>query len=373
MKPAYPAGADAANQRRPPPDRRREARGAASRAMLSRAREQPGGLHDRPDDRRGREEGVPGGSPRRAGALPGGGDAQRPLPGAGPGGAPPRDAPVGGDERDVLQAGQPHRLLPLGRVPAGAPPGQQPPEPRPAGGDAAGHVRARLRPRRHPGPGGGARPRQRGARAAGRLLHGLARDARDPDARLRDPLRVRDLRPADPRRVAGREDRQVAGPGQPLGDSAPGDRLRRGPRRPHGGLPGRARPLPRALGARARGARRRLRRADPRLPQRHGEPPAPLEGGGHRVLRLRRLQPGGLLARGGPEGGVGEHHQGPLPERRDGEGQEAAARAAALLRVLRAPGHDPHLPAEGEGPLLLPREVRRPAQRHAPRGRRWPS
>ena len=87
--------------------------------------------------------------------------------------------------------------------------------------------------------------------------------------------------------------------GNPWEIPAPGDRLRRGPRRPHRGLPGRARPLPRALGARARGARRRLRHADPRLPQRHGEPPAPLEGGGHRVLRLRRLQPGGLLARGG--------------------------------------------------------------------------
>ena len=278
------------------------------------------GQHDRPDDRRGREEGVLRGPLRGAGPLPGGGDAQRPLPGAGARGAPPGDAPVGGDERDLLQEGEPHRLLPLGRVPAGAAPRQQPAEPRPAGGGAAGDVRARLRPRRHPGPGGGARPRQRGARAPGRLLHGLARDARDPDARLRHPLRVRDLRPADPRRLAGREDRQVAGPRQPLGDPPAGDRRRRVPRRAHRGLPGRAGPLPRALGARARRARGRLRRADPRLPERHREPPAPVEGGGHRVLRLRGLQPGGLLGGGGPEGGLREHHQGPLPERRAGEG-----------------------------------------------------
>ena len=181
----------------------------------------------------------------------------------------------------------------------------------------------------HPGPGGGARPRQRGARAAGRLLHGLARDARDPHARLRDPLRVRDLRPADPRRVAGREDRQVAGPRQPLGDPPAGDRRRRVPRRAHRGLPGRAGPLPRALGAGARRARGRLRRADPRLPERHREPPAPLEGGGHRVLRLRGLQPGGLLAGGGPEGGLREHHQGPLPERRAREGQAGCASSSS--------------------------------------------
>ena len=50
-------------------------------------------------------------------------------------------------------------------------------------------------------------------------------------------------------------------------------------------------------------------------------------------------------------------------------GKQAAPRAAVLLRVLLAPGHDPDLPAEGRRrPLPLPREVRGPAQRHAPRG-----
>ena len=79
---------------------------------------------------------------------------------------------------------------------------------------------------------------------------------------------------------------------------------------------------------------------------------------------------GDYWRRGGQEGGLREHHQGPLPERRDGEGQAAAARAAVLLRVLLAAGHDPDLPAAGRRrPLPLPREVRGPAQRHAPRGR----
>ena len=39
-----------------------------------------------------------------------------------------------------------------------------------------------------------------------------------PGHRLRHPLRVRHLRPGDPRRLAGRDHRQVAALGQPLGD-----------------------------------------------------------------------------------------------------------------------------------------------------------
>ena len=95
--------------------------------------------------------------------------------------------------------------------------------------------RCRARPgsRRAARAGGGAGARQRRPRPARRLLHGLAGDARDPRHRLRHPLRVRHLRPGDPRRLAGRDDRQVAAPRQPLGDPRPGDRLRGAARRPH--------------------------------------------------------------------------------------------------------------------------------------------
>ncbi len=83
------------------------------------------------------------------------------------------------------------------------------------------------RPRRAARAGGGAGPRQRRPRPAGRLLPGLAGHARHSRDRLRHPLRVRHLRPGDPRRLAGRADRQVAAPRQPVGDRAPGDAHRR--------------------------------------------------------------------------------------------------------------------------------------------------
>ncbi len=72
-----------------------------------------------------------------------------------------------------------------------------------------------LRPRRARRARGGARPRQRRPRAARRLLHGLARDARHPGDRPRHPLRVRHLRSGDPRRLAGRADRPLARLGNP--------------------------------------------------------------------------------------------------------------------------------------------------------------
>ena len=70
-------------------------------------------------------------------------------------------------------------------------------------------------PRRGPGLRGGTGPGQRRSRPAGRLLPGLARHPGAPRHRLRHPLRVRHLRPGDPRRLAGREDRQLAGRGNP--------------------------------------------------------------------------------------------------------------------------------------------------------------
>ncbi len=80
-----------------------------------------------------------------------------------------------------------------------------------AGGDGPG-------PRRGPGLRGGTGTGQRRPRQARRVLPGLAGHPRASGDRLRHPLRIRHLRPGDPRRLAGREDRQLAGQRKPLGD-----------------------------------------------------------------------------------------------------------------------------------------------------------
>ena len=114
------------------------------------------------------------------------------------------------------------------------------------------------------------------------------------------------------------------------------------------GLPGRAGRLPRALGARARRprawpttSRSWATGTAPRTCCACGRrrPPSP---------STSRPSTGRLLGRRRREGRLGEHLQGPLPERRAGEGQAAPARAAVLLRLLRAAGHDPDLPAAAE-------------------------
>ena len=96
--------------------------------------------------------------------------------------------------------------------------------------------------------GGGAGPRQRRPRPAGRLLHGFAGDPQRSGHRLRHPLRVRHLRSGDSRRLAGRADRQVAALRQSLGDRALGDHLRREVRRTDRALPRRPGAAPRRAG-----------------------------------------------------------------------------------------------------------------------------
>ena len=189
---------------------------------------------------------------------------------------------------------------------------------------------------------GGAGPRQRRPRAAGRVLHGLAGDAALPGDRLRHPLRVRHLRSGDPRRLAGRAHRQLAAPRQPVGDraatrSSTTVRLRR----PH-----RAR-MPTSTG------RYRVRWMPERVVK--GVPyDTP-------IARLRRRQRRTSCACGArtpprsstsrpstsgdywravdDEGPQREHHEGALPERRAAGGQAAAPRAAVLLRLVLAAGH----------------------------------
>ncbi len=67
---------------------------------------------------------------------------------------------------------------------------------------------------------GGTGPRQRRPRPSGGLLHRFARHARGARARLRHPLRIRHLPSGDHRRLAGREDRQMAALRQSLGTDA---------------------------------------------------------------------------------------------------------------------------------------------------------
>ncbi len=84
-------------------------------------------------------------------------------------------------------------------------------------------------------------PRQRRPRAAGRLLHGLAGDARAARGRLRHPLRLRHLRAAHRGRPAGRAPRQLAAAGQPVGAAAPRGRADRALLRPRRDAPRRQR------------------------------------------------------------------------------------------------------------------------------------
>ena len=205
-------------------------------------------------------------------------------------------------------------------------------------------ARARPEPRRAARAGGGAGPGQRRPGPAGGLLPRLPGDAGDPDARLRHPLRVRHLPAGDRRRLAGREDRQVAALRQSLGAA-------RGPEWAVevklGGHTERyidehERPA-RALGAAPHRDRRALRHADPGLPR--PTPPTRCGCGGPRRRSPSTSRPStaATTTARSTRRSVSENITKVLyPERRAGAGQGAAARAAVLLRLLLAAGHAAH-------------------------------
>ena len=84
-----------------------------------------------------------------------------------------------------------------------------------------GARRTGLRLREDPRGGMGRGPRQRRPRAPRRLLPGFAGHARAALLRLRHPLRLRHLPPADRERRPGRDPRRLAALRQPVGDRAP--------------------------------------------------------------------------------------------------------------------------------------------------------
>ena len=186
-------------------------------------------------------------------------------------GARPHAAALDQHRGRVHEAGLAHRRVSLGRIPAWARISATTSSTSASTTKCAhGGGRARPRSRRAAGARGRAGPGQRRPRPARGLLHRLAGHARDAGAGLRHPLRVRHLPAGDRRRLAGREDRQVAALRQPVGDRAARVVLRCEVRRPHRSaaydeygrkrvrwVPGRSR------------QRHSVRHADPRLPRQH--------------------------------------------------------------------------------------------------------
>ena len=264
------------------------------------------------------------------------------LPGDRAGRSRPHAGQPGGVDADLARPRPQGHLLPVGRVPDGSAARQQPAEPRHRGRGARGARGARPGPRRGAGVRGGARARQRRPRPAGGLLPRLAGHAGAPGDRLRHPLRVRHLRSGDPRRLAGREDRQLAGQRKPVGDRQARRQLPGQLGRLHRALPRRRRQRPRPVGAGAGHQGRRLRHPDPGLRREHVQRADAVERAGRRVVRAGRVQHRRLLQGGRGRGHLRDRDQGALPERRARGGQAAAPAAAVLLRVVLAAARPAH-------------------------------
>ena len=227
-----------------------------------------------------------------------------------------------------------------------------------------------LRPRRAAGPGGGARSGQRRPGTARRLLPGLAGDPGDPRDRLRHPLRVRHLRPGDPRRLAGRDHRQLAALRQPVGDrQARRSQLRGQVRAATPSVPSTSGRRPRATGSPTHVVKGVA--YDTPIPGygvQHRQHPAPVDGRGRRNRSTSRPSTSATTTARCEEKIVSENITKVLyPNDETDRGQGAAARAAVLLRVLFAAGHDPRFICRQRlTSTSFHEKCRRPAQRHPP-------
>jgi glycogen phosphorylase len=191
-----------------------------------------------------------------------------------------------------------------------------------------------------------------------------------PGGGLRHPLRVRHLRPGDPRRLAGGDGRQVAALRQPVGD-LPARVVREVG---FGGHTERYTDDQRPLRVRwvpARGARRALRHADPGY---RSTPPTPaaVEAEAAESFDFRRPSTGRLLRRrrtrrSAPRTSakVLYPNDDTMQGKRCGSSSSTSsspARCRTCCASCTFSGRPP--------PSHLPREVRRSAQRHAPGHRR---
>ena len=180
---------------------------------------------------------------------------------------------------------------------------------------------------------------------------------------------------AHPRRLAGRDHRQMAALRQSVGDSAARNHFPVGFGGQHRALRGRAGQLPRALGSRT--ASWAALPTTRRILGYGGQTPSTCCGCG---------RPGRRESFDFQAFNVGDYYRAPsqdksrsenitkvlYPNDEPAEGKRAPPRAAVLLRLVLAAGHDPHLPAaRQDAAISLPREVRHPAQRHP--SRRSPS
>ena len=194
-----------------------------------------------------------------------------------------------------------------------------------------------------------------------------------PGDRLRHPLRVRHLRPGDPRRLAGRDHRQVAALRQPVGDRA-------GRRSPidvnFGGhtetYTDDAGPLSRALGPGPGGQGRGLRHAGPRLP---ASTPATRCGCGSaeavESFDFEAFNVGDYYRAVEREGRLGDITKVLYPNDEPEAASGCASRSSTSSSPARCRTCCASIDCSGEPAGDLPREVRRPAQRHP--SRRSPS
>jgi len=246
-------------------------------------------LHASCRRRRRDQAGAPREPVPHPGQVPGSRHAQRLVHGRCAHRARPPDAVLGRLVEGLLRAEGPDGLLSVRRVPHRPPARDEPRAPRHRRRFPPGGRRPWPGPRRSHRAGRGAGARQRWPGAARGVLHGVALHAPGAQHRIRHPLRVRHLRPGDPRRLAGRGRGQLAAIRQPVGDRAARDPLRRPVRRAHRRLR-RRRHLSGPLASGAGREGHAVRHAGRRLRRAGGQPAAVVEGGSARVLRLPGVQ-----------------------------------------------------------------------------------